>query len=431
MQYFIKTFGCQMNWSDSERIAGFLERQGLESSETLEKADLVIFNTCGVRQMAEDRVYGQIHNLRKLKGSDKLKIILAGCLANRKDVQRRLKDKVDLFCDIRKFPEEIGNLLGAECDPTDPANDSGCAYLEREPLRSSQFFASVPIMTGCDNFCSYCVVPYARGREVSRDPDRIIAEIRNLITNGCKEITLLGQNVNSYSSGRTDFPKLLRRIERLPGKFWLSFVSSHPKDYSDDLIETVARSKKIRELIHLPLQAGNDEVLRRMNRKYSRQDYLALVRKIRAAFKKHKPDIPFALTSDIIVGFPGETRKQFLDSAGVMEKARFDMVYFGQFSPRPGTAAWKMKDDVSKKEKARREKFLNAILEKTALANNRKYVSKVFEALVDKDDGKVHFARTRSGKPVRFESPRNDLVGKFVKLRITEARPFSLEGKLE
>jgi len=421
--YHIKTFGCQMNHSDSERISGFLEMHGFSPTSDIKRADLVIFNTCGVRQMAEDRVYGQIHNLKE-SHPDK-KIVLTGCLANRKDVMRRLKDKVDLFSEIKDIPENLKTLLKIEDDHNGP-------YLEIVPKYKSSYTASVPIMTGCDNFCSYCVVPYARGREVSRPAEDIIREIKSLIKNGCKEIILLGQNVNSYKHSDVSFPKLLQMIEKIPGKFWLSFMSAHPKDYSDDLIKTIAKSKKICELIHLPLQSGNDMILSKMNRKYTKKQYLSLARKIKSAMKKHKPETPYAITSDIIVGFPGETRSQLEDSADVMRKVKYDMVYFGQFSPRPGTAAWKLKDNVSKKEKTRRENLLNEILKKTTSANNKKYVGKIMEVLVGKkeEDGS-YFARTRTGKHVKIKSGKKELVGKFVKAEITKANTWNLEGKIK
>jgi len=311
-------------------------------------------------------------------------------------------------------------------------------------------------MTGCDNFCSYCVVPYARGREVSRPAEEIISEITDLVAKGYKQITLLGQNVNSYVSQvhkvynvhkekteEIDFAKLLRRINSIPGKFWIQFVSSHPKDMSDELIETAAKLKKVCEWIHLPVQAGDDEILRKMNRKYTAKHYLGRIRKIRAEFKKHKPAALFSISSDIIVGFPGETKKQFLESAVVMEKAKFDMVFFGQFSPRPGTVAWNMKDNISRTEKARREVFLNEILKKTALTNNKKYLGKKLEVLIEKEKDvpmksgtpdrsvKFYFGKTRTQKNVRIISDKKNLTGTFMKVKITKANIWSLEAELK
>ena len=454
-----------MNSSDSERMAGMLELSGLQplntrskkadvsaealakvdsSATALAEADVVIYNSCGVRQMAENRVYGQIHNLRKTNPN--IKIILTGCLANRPDVQRRLKNKVDLFCEIKDFPEKISALLAAFpqhrrlAQSDEPADFSH--YLSLTPKYLNQHSVHVPIMTGCNNFCSYCVVPYARGPEWSRPVDEIIAEIKQLLKNGAKEITLLGQNVNSYNyvdakKSKIDFPKLLRKIEKLPCHFWIRFMSSHSKDYSAELIELVTKSKKICEHIHLPIQAGSDEILRKMNRKYTAKDYLELVEEIKSAFKKNKPDELFSLTTDIIIGFPGETKKQFLESAKIMETVKYDLAFFGQFSPRPGTVAWKMKDNVSKEEKARRENYLNDILAKTTYAKNKKYQNRTLEILIDKQsdsDGNdkkfTYFGHTRTLKNVKVFSDKNNLVGEFIRAKITKANVWNLESSL-
>lgn len=443
-----------MNVSDSERIAGFLELHKLKPAKNIDEADLVIFNTCGVRQMAEDRVYGQIHNLKAKSQKLKAKIILTGCLANRKDAQRRLKGKVDIFVSINKFFSlKIPSDINCGRNPYQTSD-----YFKKKPKYSSNFSALVPIMTGCNNFCSYCVVPYARGREFSRPVNEVLEEIKKLIKHGYKEIILLGQNVNSYKSKTIklktiNFSGLLKMINAIPGNFWISFISNHPKDVTDEMIEAAAKCKKVCECFHLPLQAGNDEIIRKMNRKYTAKQYLNLVKKIKSAYNKYKPDMPFAITSDIIVGFPEETRKQFLDSAEVMRKVGYDMVFFGQYSPRPGTAAWNMKDNISKKEKERREKYLNEILKKTALENNKKYVGTVQEILVDrcavnhsrelltnkKGVGIIYFGKTRTMKNVKFSlltptlsSDRRNgyLVGKFVKVKITKANIWNLEAAL-
>ncbi len=430
--YYIKTFGCQMNISDSERIAGFLEKNGYKQALNISEADLVIFNTCGVRQMAEDRVYGQTHNLRVKSSKSKVhkvQIVLTGCLAKRKDVQRRLKNKVDLFCEIKNFPEEIKKILQTKNQkPKTLPNKEQIDYLSTKPNYANTFSAYVPIMTGCNNFCAYCVVPYARGREVSRPAEEIISEVKDLVKNGYKEITLLGQNVNSYSDGKINFSKLVKKVNAIPGKFWIRFVSNHPKDVTPEMIETVTKCKKVCEAFHLPIQAGNDEVLKKMNRKYTAQEYLTLVKKIQAAFKKNKSGIPFAITSDIIVGFPGETKKQFLDSAKIMEKVGYDMVFFGQFSPRPGTPAWKMKDSVSKTEKARREQFLNEILKKTALKNSKKFLSTTTEVLIEKLKNGFYYGKTRTLKNVKIISTKKNLIGKIVKVKITKVSIWNLEG---
>jgi len=436
-----------MNYSDSERIAGFLTSKKFKPTQNINEAKLIIFNTCGVRQMAEDRVYGQIHNLKKqeLTSKEQKIIILTGCLANRPDVKRRLKNKVDLFTSIKDFPNNFQKLLNIkypvklrhEVSKISNTSENISDYFHINPEITNKHQALVPIMTGCNNFCAYCVVPYARGRETSRPADEIISEIRKLVKDGTKHIILLGQNVNSYASQfykfnkihkEINFSKLLQKINAIPGKFWITFVSSHPKDVTNEMVEMVAKCKKVCENFHLPIQAGNDEVLKNMNRKYTQKQYLQKIRKIKTAFKKYKPNAPFSLTSDIIVGFPGETKNQFSDSAEVMRKAEYDMVYFGQFSPRPQTTAWKMKDNISKKEKQRRHQYLNEILKKTCLKNNKKYVGKVLEVLVEEFKTETYFGKTRTMKNVKIISNKKNLVGKIVKVKIIKANIWNLEG---
>ena len=469
-----------MNVSDSERIATFLEQQGFSPSNEIETADLIIFNTCGVKQTAENRAYSLINNLRKAEKASHLKaknyklktIIMTGCLANHADVQKRMQSKVDLFCEIKNFPEAVVSILyNVSCiNPKihntsyeipytkNPYNKEALDYLSIQPKHRNSFEAYVPIMTGCNNFCAYCVVPNARGREISRPAEEIITEVKDLVARGYKNIILLGQNVNSYHGTWSlepgalnakakekivTFPELLKKINAIPGKFWIQFVSSHPKDMSDELIEAVTKCQKVCENVHLPVQAGDDETLRRMNRHYTQKHYSNLLKKINIAFKKNKPEKLFSISSDIIVGFPGETRKQFLQSAHLMEKSKFDMVFFGQFSPRPETAAWKMKDNVSQKEKARREQYLNEILKKTAFENNQKYLDKIVEVLIEKQNSKVepssegstfgnliYFGKTRTLKNVKIASDKKDLIGKVVKVKITKANVWNLEGEL-
>lgn len=416
-----------MNYSDSERIAGFLEAQKLKPSKDIDSANLVVFNTCGVRQMAEDRVYGQIHNLRVKSQKSKIKIVLTGCLAHRKDVQKRLKNKVDLFVSIKDFRKEIENILDIKNQTVNNELD----YFSIKPKHNSKHAALVPIMTGCNNFCSYCVVPYARGREISRPASEILKEIKKLIESGYKEIILLGQNVNSYKDKKINFSKLLKKVNAIPGNFWISFISNHPKDFSGVLIETATKLKKVCEYIHLPIQAGDDKILEKMNRKYTAKEYFQEVEKIKKAFAKNKPEKLFAITSDIIVGFPGETKKQFLESVKIMKRARYDMVYFGQFSPRPETKAFQMKDNISKEEKSRREQFLNEILKKTSLENNKKYLNKTLEILVDKEKKGYYFGRTRTMKNVKIISNKKNLVGKIVKAKITKVNIWNLEAEIK
>ena len=368
-----------MNVSDSERIAGFLEAQKFKLAKDITKADLVVFNTCGVRQTAEDRVYGQIHNLRK--NNPKIKIILTGCLANRKDVQRKLKDKVDLFCEIKDFPKTLG-VASLRHRVSKSVSKSNRNYLCITPKYSNELSAYVPIMTGCNNFCSYCVVPYARGREISRPAQDILKEITDLAKNDCKEITLLGQNVNSYQfklslprrressvkikfrdwipafAGMTEatFPNLLNLLATAYPKITFKFLTSHPKDFSQELMKVIAKNKNISREIHLPIQAGSNKILKAMNRPYTQKHYLNLIQKTR----KIIPDASF--TTDVIVGFPGETEKDFQETVKVFKKVNYNEAYINKYSPRPGTAAYKLKDSISWDEKKRREKVLRELV---------------------------------------------------------------------
>lgn len=449
-----------MNFSDSERLASFLNSFGFKplknknntnlTAKDLTKADLVIFNSCGVRKMPEDRAFGQIHNLRK--NNPQIKIALTGCISQRKDVQKVLEKKVDLFFSIKdiKLLENfvIENFKNYSEIQNLPSNQEKIDYLSINPKYTNTFSANVPIMTGCNNFCAYCVVPYARGREVSRPAEEIINEIKFLIKKGYKEIILLGQNVNSYKSEirksksetksksanskpeNINFASLLKMINDIGGDFWIRFMTPHPKDMSDELIETITRLDKVCESVHLPIQSGDNKVLQNMNRRYTRKHYLGLIDKIKKSFDKNKPGKIFSLSSDVIVGFPGETKTQLEKTAQVMQKARYDMVYFGQFSPRPQTAAWKMKDNVTKIEKERREKYLNEILKKTSLENNKQYLNKTFDILIESQKDDSYFGKTRTLKNVMIRTNNKNLIGKIIPVKITKISTWNLEGKI-
>jgi tRNA-2-methylthio-N6-dimethylallyladenosine synthase len=415
-KYFIKTFGCQMNFSDSERIAAKLEEIGYKPASNDKEADLIILNTCSVRQSAEDRVWGAVNNYKKKKFYPRNpKIVITGCITKRKEVVKKM-DKVDIFLDIKDL-NKLPKLLNQNGVQSKSARD----YFQIKPKYQNPFTAYVPIMTGCNNFCSYCIVPYTRGREASRPFQEIKKEIKDLVQKDYKEIWLLGQNVNSY---KYDFPKLLNEIDKLPGKFWIRFVSSHPKDMSDDLIKVIAQGGHITPYVHLALQSGDNEVLRKMNRHYMSEDYLRLVKKIRKAI----PNV--FLATDIIVGFPGETRKQFLNTVKVFKQARFDMAYINKYSPREGTASFRMKDDISKAEKEKRAKELNEILAKIALENNKKLAGRQVEVLIDgrAKDG-LCIGKDKSYRSVKVRSGKN-LIGQFVRVKIKKAFDYGLEGKL-
>jgi tRNA-2-methylthio-N6-dimethylallyladenosine synthase len=415
-KYKITTIGCQMNISDSERISGYLEVLGCKRAGEGETADIEVFTTCGVRQGAEDRVYGLIP--RAKKANPKVKIILTGCLSERPDVIKRLKDKVDIWLPIARLPE-LAKELGEK-----NISRSGKNYLNILPKYSSSFSAFVPIGNGCDNFCAYCVVPYARGREIYRPAGEVLAEIKGLVKRGYKEITLIAQNVNSYKSEKIDFAGLLGQADKIPGDFWIRFATSHPKDMSDHLIKAIAEGEKICGHIHLPAQAGNNEILRRMNRKYTKEHYLGLIKKIRRSM----PDI--SITTDIIVGFPGETKAQFSDTKKLFKEAKYDMAYIARYSPRPGTSAFNLKDNVSPEEKQKREEELMLILRQTALKNNKKYIGKTVKILIDKKDKKGnYYGHTSTNKNVLLNNGDHRL-GEFVSAKIVEAKDFGLKGEV-
>jgi tRNA-2-methylthio-N6-dimethylallyladenosine synthase len=429
-KYHIITIGCAMNKADSERIAAFLESHAYQNSDSWEQADLIVMTTCGIRQSAEDRVYGLVNTMRKT--NKKAALVITGCLSKRKDVMRRLIGQVDLFMPINELPNLFDLLKKSKPEKVLSLDDirelSGEKYLAIAPKHDSGYTACVPIGNGCNNFCSYCVVPYARGREVYRPASEIINEVKSLVAKGYKEIFLIAQNVNSYKSGAYDFPKLLIKLSKISGRFWIRFTSSHPKDLSDELIAAFASSDKICSHLHLALQSGDDEILTAMNRKYTASHFEEIINKVREA----KPGV--AITTDVIVGFPGETKKQFNNTVKIFKKLKFDLAYCSKYSPRPGTVSWKMKDDVSREEKSERDKILVDIISKTGLAANKKYIGREVEVLVDKINKKGKIAgKTSSYKDVFFTSDKykaSELIGRFVKVKITKARDLCLEGEL-
>lgn len=428
--YHIITIGCAMNKADSERIATFLEDNSYHPQDNSTEADLVILTTCGIRQSAEDRVYGLVNQIKKT--NPKINIVITGCLAKRKDVMRRLIGKVDLFLPINELPnifELLKKFKPEQVLSLDKMRETGGEkYLAITPKYDSEYTACVPIGNGCNNFCSYCVVPYARGREIYRPASEIISEVKSLVNKGYKEIMLIAQNVNSYHSGAYNFPKLLIKLSKISGNFWIRFSSSHPKDVSDELIDAIASSDKICSHLHLALQSGDDDILQLMNRKYTAVHFKEIISKVRQA----KPGI--AITTDVIVGFPGETKKQFNNSLKLFKEVKFDFAYSSKYSPRPGTVSWKMTDDVSREEKTRRDQEMMALIAKLGLAANKKYLGQEVEVLVDgvSKKGKMR-GKTSSFKEVFFTSDKykaSDLVGRFVKIKIDKARDLCLEGKV-
>ncbi|MEA2007208.1 MAG: tRNA (N6-isopentenyl adenosine(37)-C2)-methylthiotransferase MiaB [Patescibacteria group bacterium] len=354
MKYFIKTFGCQMNFSDSERIQTFLHQNKLAQAKTIKTADLVILNTCGVRQTAEDRAFGQVHNLRK--NNPQVLIVITGCLAHRKDVKKKMKDKVDVFLPINKIQDLFKDLFTKDQSSTDKEGTKQAHYLKLKPQYKKKSSVFVPVMTGCNNFCSYCVVPYARGQEWSRPIDDIIEEIGKTSQEGCSEVLLLGQNVNSYKFKNYSFPLLLDLLAELYPTVMFTFLTSHPKDFSDELIEVIASRKNISRKIHLPIQSGSNKILKAMNRHYTQKHYLGIIDKI----KTRIPDAE--ISTDVIVGFPGETLKAFQETKNVFKEVGFCKAYINKYSPRPGTAAERLGNPIPCNEKKRRENILRKLL---------------------------------------------------------------------
>lgn len=428
--YHIITIGCQMNVVDSERLAAFLEDNSYKNVKDAHKAGLVVINTCGVRQMAEDRVYGLVNTIKKNNPS--VKIVVAGCLSKRPDVKKRLAGRADIFLPINEMLQLPELIDGGELIPKFSLDDvrlkQGEKYLNIPPKHTKAFTAYVPIGNGCNNFCSYCVVPYARGREVYRPAKEVILEVKDLIKRGYKEIMLIAQNVNSYHDNKYDFPKLLAEVANIPGNFWLRFSSSHPKDMSDALIKVIGSSEKICAHLHLAVQSGDDEILKAMNRKYTAKHYEKLIAKVRKA----KPGI--AITTDVIVGFPGETKKQFENTAKLFRNVKYDLAYIAQYSPRPGTVSAKMNDNVSKEEKKRREEVINDILKKTALEHNKKYIGQEITVLLEgiNKRGK-YYGKTSTYQTVLIRTKKKatqKLIGTFAQVKIAEILPFALEGDL-
>ena len=467
-----------MNHSDSERIASILEAVKYEKVLLEDKADLIVINMCSVRKSAVDRVAGNFKRYKKYKKKNpNLKIVLTGCVVE--SDRERFEKLFDLVIDIKEIEQLSDRLFNEQADlPDKQAQNDDNSYFNIKPNYQNNFSAYVPIMTGCNNFCSYCVVPYTRGREYSRPVKEVLNETTELVENGYKEIILLGQNVNSYKSQTTNkfkipsqrlvssqgeqqrlgrknskhipypmsqipdsktinFPMLLKLINDISGNFWIRFLTSHPKDITEDLIRSVAECEKVTPYIHLALQSGDDEILKKMNRKYTSEHFLNLVKIIR----KYIPNV--AITTDVIIGFPTETEKQFQKTAEVMKKAKFDMVYINKYSPRVGTVSAKLEDSVSWKEKKRRENILTEILKETALENNQKYIGKVIEILIDKIDGNLIYGKTKSFKSVKIEFLQSGgqvrtishesriKKGKFAKVKITKVNAWGLKGIIE
>lgn len=433
--YHIITYGCQMNVHESEKIAGTLKKMGYEPVADSEDADIVVFNTCCIRENAENHAYGNIGALKKLKKSKKdLLIAVGGCMTQQPGKAEELKKKfpfVDIVFGTHNL-EELQKLvelkLKRKKSVVDVWEKEGEISEKDEPFRTSYPNAWVNIMYGCNNFCTYCIVPYVRGRERSRRPEHIVAEVRSLLDEGYKEITLLGQNVNSYGNdadGAFNFPDLLREICQDKRKFRLRFMTSNPKDFTEDLVAAIAENPQICRLVHLPVQAGSDRILQKMNRKYTSGEYLDKVKMLR----KRIPDCQ--ITTDIMVGFPTETEEDFQKTLDLVDAADFSTAFTFVYSRRSGTVAAEMEGQIPEDVQKDRIMRLVSLVNSKTREKSKEYLGKIVEILCEDYDGKkgVYLGRDEYGRMGYFPSSEN-VVGKFVNVKITEASGVSLTGEI-
>ena len=436
LKYHILTMGCQLNENDSEKLCGMVEKMGYERTEDVNEANLVIFNTCCVRENAEDKLFGKVGEIKRLKEEKGTILAIGGCMMQEKHIVDKL-NKSYPFYDIifgthtlYRFPEDMYNVLMNKKKIEDILDIDGEIYEGLPIKRSDNKKASVTIMNGCNNFCTYCIVPYVRGRERSRDPEDIIAEIKCLAKEGYKEITLLGQNVNSYKGngnlGIYKFSELLRAVNLVEGIERIRFISPHPKDFTEDVIDAIRDCDKVCKIIHLPLQSGSTKILKVMNRKYTKEQYLNLV-------KKMEEKIPnLVLSTDIIVGFPGETEEDFEDTLDVVKKVKFEQVYMFIYSRRVGTPADRMENQVDEKVKHERFDRLKKLVETQMDENNEKYIGTTQKVLVEglsKTNDSMLTGRTTTNKVVVFEGSK-ELIDKIVDVKIVKNCLWYLKGEI-
>ena len=459
-KYYILTMGCQLNENDSEKICGMAEKMGYTKTDNIMEADLVIYNTCCVRENAEERLFGKLGEVKKLKEARGTIIAIGGCMMQEKHIVDKIKKsyKYDVIFGthtLHRFPEDLYNAIIENKKITDILDIDG-EIIEGFPIkRDDNIRASVTIMNGCNNFCTYCIVPYVRGRERSRAPEDILNEVRKLAQGGYKEITLLGQNVNSYmrvereklkqsikdesdnvekssSAGQRNsineidsFAKLLRAVNEIPGIEKIRFISPHPKDFTDDVIEAIRDCSKVSKFIHLPLQSGSTEVLKVMNRVYTKEQYLELVEKM----KKKNPNVKFS--TDIIVGFPGETEEDFEDTLDVVRKVKFEQIFMFIYSRRVGTPADKMENQIPEEIKHKRFDRLKSLYEEILKENNHEYIGKVEQILIEgysKTNKELLTGRTDTNKVVVLEGD-GSLIGKVIPVKIVSEHMWYLKGE--
>ncbi|KNZ70831.1 MiaB family RNA modification protein [Thermincola ferriacetica] len=434
-KYFLQTFGCQMNERDSETMAGLLEGMGYEPVANAEDADIIILNTCTVRETAENKVWGRIGELKVLKSKKPDLIIgICGCMAQQKETAEKIRRKaphIELIFgthNIHELPEMINRLVAERKPLLNVWNAEGSIVENLPARRKSKVKAFVSIMFGCNNFCTYCIVPYVRGRERSRQIADIVREVKSLAEQGYKEVTLLGQNVNSYGKDlpeKTDFADLLEVLNEIDGIRRIRYMTSHPRDFTSKLIDVIARSEKVCEHFHLPVQSGSNSILKKMNRGYTREYYFELVAEIRSK-------IPHAsITTDIIVGFPGETRQDFENTMDLLDKVRYDSAFTFVYNKRSGTPAASMTDQVPDEEKSKRIVELIEFQNKISLEKNLCEVGREHEVLAEgmkNNQNKVE-ARTRTNKLVLLNGDSN-MIGNMYRVKIVKAGPWHLDGEI-
>lgn len=443
-KYFILTMGCQLNENDSEKLSGMLEEMGYTETDDYKEADIVVFNTCCVRENAEEKLFGKLGELKKIKEEKGIIIAIGGCMMQEKHITDKIHSSFS-YTDImfgthtlHKFPEDLYQVLQNKMKMQDVIDIDGEVYEGIPIKRTSGIKASVTIMYGCNNFCTYCIVPYVRGRERSRHPKDILQEVEQLAKEGYKEITLLGQNVNSYLvsenwkekgleyNGINSFATLLEAVNKIDGIERIRFISPHPKDFTDDVIEAIAKCDKVCKLVHLPLQSGSSQVLKTMNRKYNKEQYLTLVEKM----KKNIPNL--SLSTDIIVGFAGEKEEDFEDTLDVVRKVEFEQVYMFIYSRRIGTPGDKMTNQIPEEVKHERFNRLKELFESQIAENNKKYIGTVQKVLVEgpsKNNPEMLTGRTDSNKVVIFEGNK-ELENKVINLKIVSEHVWYLKGEI-
>ena len=445
LKYAILTMGCQLNENDSEKISGMIEQMGYKKTENPKEADLNLFNTCCVRENAEDRLFGKLGELKEIKEEKGTIIAIGGCMMQEKHITDKIKESypfVDILFGthtIHKFPEDLYKVLETKQKQEDILDIDGKIYEGLPIKRESNLKASVTIMNGCNNFCSYCIVPYVRGRERSRHPKDILEEVKQLANEGYKEITLLGQNVNSYLraekwkekgleyNGINSFATLLQEINKIQGIERIRFISPHPKDFTDDVIDAIAKCEKVCKLVHLPLQSGSTNILKIMNRRYTKEQYLELVEKMKARIPK------LTLSTDIIVGFPGETEEDFEDTLDVIRKVNYEQVYMFIYSRRVGTPGDKMENQVPEQVKHERFNRLKALVEMQIAEKNKTYIGTTQYVLVEgksKNNDNMLTGRTDSNKVVIFDGKDGD-IGKLLPIRIVSEHMWYIKGRVE